>query len=157
MLNLQLVSPSDGKQIAIVRAMFNEYQAELGVDLCFQSFQEELESLPGKYGPPGGTLYLGYLDDQVAACGGLRALDDGACEIKRVYVRPHFRRMGFARAMTLRLIDDGGRLGYTLCRLDTLRRLAAAVALYEGLQFKETQPYNFNPEPDIVYMERSLP
>jgi ribosomal protein S18 acetylase RimI-like enzyme len=156
-LTLHVVLPGEAAEIAVVRALFVEYQRELDVDLCFQSFQEELDTLPGKYGPPGGVLYIGSVNGDVAACGALRPLDDGVCEIKRVYVRPGFRRRGIGRKITLRLMEDSAQIGYSVCRLDTLRRLAPALAMYEELGFVETQPYNFNPEPDIVYLERPIP
>lgn len=140
----------------VARALFEEYQAELGVDLEFQSFRDELATLPGKYAPPRGVLYVVFVDGAPAGCGALRPLDDIA-EIKRVYVRPAFRRRGIARELSERLIADAARLGYRAVRLDTLRRLAGPLDLYRSLGFAEIPPYNENPEPDIVYLERTLP
>lgn len=149
--------PGDEQGIRSAREMFLEYQQELGVDLCFQSFDEELATLPGKYGPPLGLLLLGRsADDRLAACGALRPLEERVCELKRIYVRPEFRRQGIARDLSLRLIQFGIDRGFRHCRLDTLRRLAGAIQMYEGLGFYEIAPYNFNPEPDIVYMEKVI-
>lgn len=136
--------------------MFEEYQRELGVDLCFQSFQEELDGLPGKYAPPRGVLYLWREAAEVGACGALRPLEDLECEIKRLYVRPQFRRRGIARILSEQLIADAKSLGYHRVKLDTLRRLEGAVRLYNDLGFRETDAYNFNPEADILYMELDL-
>jgi GNAT superfamily N-acetyltransferase len=142
--------------VGSVREVFVEYQAELGIDLCFQDFEEELAGLPGKYGPPRGAILLVFDGDLLAACGALRDLGDDVAEIKRLYVRPEFRRKGFARRISVQLLDQARDFGYADVRLDTLRRLAGARELYESLGFAEIEPYNFNPEPDIVYMELRL-
>lgn len=136
--------------------MFEEYAEELGIDLCFQGFTEELASLPGKYGPPRGGLVVVFDEEAPIACGALRELDADTVELKRIYVRPSHRGTGLGRTITLDLMAKSRDLGYTIVRLDTLRRLSPAVHLYESLQFVEIQPYNFNPEPDIVYLERPL-
>ena len=156
MLEFRLILAHDTEGIATTRLMFEEYQRELGIDLCFQSFQEELDTLPGKYGPPSGTLYLLYVDRELAGCGALRPIEEGVCEIKRIYIRPNFRRMGLARAISLKLLQDASDLGYQTVKLDTLARLQGAVPIYRSLGFVETTPYNFNPEEDIVYMERPV-
>ncbi|MFI5386699.1 MAG: GNAT family N-acetyltransferase [Fimbriimonadales bacterium] len=150
------VGPSDPERIATSRELFLEYQRELGVDLCFQGFEEELRTLPGKYSPPSGRLLLVYEEGRPIACGALRDLGDGVCEIKRIYVRPEARRRGLARTISNRLLDFGRETGYRTVKLDTLRRLTGAIELYEQLGFRFIEPYNFNPEPDIVYMERTL-
>ncbi len=157
MLRWVTVDGSCAADIELVREMFLEYQKELGVDLCFQSFEEELAGLPGRYAPSSGCLLLVYVDDSLAACGALRPLEEGVCELKRIYVRPALRRQGIARQISERLISFGEAFGYAVCRLDTMKRLTGAVEMYELLVFQETAAYNFNPEPDIVYMERSLP
>ncbi len=148
--------PGDAEKISRTRAMFLEYQDEIGVNLCFQSFDEEMATLPGAYGPPMGCLMLVFSDGELAACGGLRPLEEGICELKRIYVRPAFRRLGIAVRLSMKLMTFGIEQSYSVCRLDTLRRLAGAVEMYAGLGFKVIEAYNYNPEPDIVYMERRL-
>ncbi len=138
------------------RALFQEYADELGVDLCFQCFDDELTTLPGKYGPPAGRLVVVLDEGAPVACGALRPLDDATCELKRIYVKPAYRGRGLGREITARLMDDARDIGYSIVRLDTLRRLLPALKMYEALGFAEIPPYNFNPEPDIVYLERGL-
>ena len=156
MLELRQILAENKPDIETVREMFEEYQRELSVDLCFQSFQEELDTLPGKYGPPRGSLYLAFYGGQLAGCGALRPLEDGCCEIKRIYVRTSFRKLGIARAMSQKLLEDAASRGYQTVKLDTLARLEGALSLYRSLGFRETTPYNFNPEADIVYMEKPV-
>jgi GNAT superfamily N-acetyltransferase len=155
-MDYRTVTHSDKYGVAIAREMFLEYQREIAVDLCFQGFDEELASMPGKYGPPSGCLLLVFDGDRAIACGALRDLGEGVCEIKRIYVRPEARRRGLARSISERLIDFGREAGYRAVRLDTMRRLTGATELYEQLGFSYIGAYNASPQHDIVYMERSL-
>lgn len=157
MLSFRSVDRGDAALIETVRTMFREYAQELGIDLCFQGFEEELIHLPGNYGPPGGCLLLGLVAGEAAACGALRDLGDDVCELKRIYVRPAFRGHGGGRTMSQELLRRAEQMGYRAARLDTLARLEPALALYRSLGFREIPPYNYNPEPDIVYFERPLP
>ncbi len=134
--------------------MFVEYaKRELGVDLCFQGFETELAELPAKYGPPRGVLLVVLDDGAPIACGALHPLEESICELKRIYIRPTHRGRGLGRTITLDLMDRSRALGYTIVRLDTLARLKPANQLYRSLGFTETEPYNFNPEDDIVYLK----
>jgi GNAT superfamily N-acetyltransferase len=142
--------------IPVVRELFREYMAELAVDLCFQGFEAELAELPGKYCPPSGVLVVVLDGDQPVACGALRPLESNVCELKRIYVRPSHRGSGLGRSITLDLMKRAKQIGYTVVRLDTLRRLTPALGLYTSLGFAEIHPYNFNPEPDVAYFERPL-
>ena len=64
--------------------MFLEYAASINADICFQGFEEELASLPGKYASPAGCVLLAFVDDDLAGCGAVRPLAEGACEMKRL-------------------------------------------------------------------------
>ena len=156
MLKYQWIESADHDLIPNVRELFEEYSRELGIDLCFQGFTEELASLPGKYAPPKGGLVVILEDEYPIACGALRELEPDLVELKRIYVRPEHRAKGLGLAITLALMDRARTINYRRVRLDTLRRLTPAVKLYSSLGFVEIEPYNFNPEPDIVYMEREL-
>ncbi|MEZ0326511.1 MAG: GNAT family N-acetyltransferase [Fimbriimonas sp.] len=143
-------------QLDEIRAMLDEYEAELAVDLCFQKFEEERASLPGRYAPPSGALLVALDGEEVVGCGALRDLGDGICEIKRMYIRPPHRKNGLGRRILDELINRAKTIGYTTVRLDTLARLTPALALYESSGFLRIEPYNYNPEADIVYLEKPL-
>jgi ribosomal protein S18 acetylase RimI-like enzyme len=136
--------------------LFGRYEQSLGVDLCFQEFEAELASLPGKYAPPEGRLVLAMEGDRAAGCIAIRKLDAGVCEMKRLYVRPEFRSRGLGRRLAQDMIAQAAEAGYTTMRLDTLDRLAEAMALYESLGFRRTDPYYDNPLAGVVYWELSL-
>src|SRR5438552_12969532 len=114
------VSPVTATQIEVVRILFLEYAQSLGFSLCFQGFDQELATLPGVYAPPAGRLLLATADGDVAGCVGLHAIDDGACEMKRLYVRPAFRGLRVGRQLTRAVIAEARDIGYRRIRLDTI-------------------------------------
>lgn len=146
--------------LAHAKELFVEYAAGLGVDLCFQNFQAELDSLPGDYAAPGGALLVAMVDGQPAGCGAFRALTDvdyaNACEMKRLYVKRAFRRFGLGRVLTQALLDNARRAGYSCLLLDTLDDMEAARGLYAALGFEEIPPYYFNPIPGAHYLKVDL-
>ena len=150
------IAPADAGDVDTVRALFREYEALLGVDLCFQAFDEELRGLPGDYAPPEGRLLLARRADDVAGCVALRPLAQGVCEMKRLFVHPEFRGRGVGRALACAVIDQAREVGYDAMRLDTLERLREAMSLYESLGFRRIDPYRDNQLEDAVFMELTL-
>ena len=157
---IRLVCPDSNATLDAARELLQEYARGLGVDLCFQNFEAELASLPGDYGAPAGQLLLALVDDQLAGCGALRALTGvdyaNACEMKRLYVRPAFRRFGLGRVLAQALIDEARRAGYSTILLDTLDDMEAARELYASLGFEEVAPYYYNPIPGAHYLKVDL-
>jgi ribosomal protein S18 acetylase RimI-like enzyme len=151
---------SGAAAIEQVRSLFREYAASLGVDLCFQGFEAELGGLPGAYARPAGALLLARVDGEIAGCGALRALPDlgaaPACELKRLYVRPAFRRGGLGRRLALELMARARRIGHSTMLLDTLDDMDAARRMYATLGFREIAPYCFNPIPGVHYLRADL-
>jgi len=150
----QADSPED---IAEVRTLFLEYAKWLGFSLCFQGFEQELASLPGKYAPKGGRLLLARFNGAVAGCGALRPLEPGICEMKRLYIRPQFRGLGLGLKLATRLIDEARLIGYERMRLDTIpTQMADAHRMYLKLGFYEIPAYYENPQANPCYMELRL-
>jgi len=143
-------------ELRTVRALLREYEAELGVDLGFQQFEEELAALPGDYVPPGGALLIAELNGAVAGCVALRPFGAGTCEMKRLYTRPAFRGRGVGRRLAEAAIAEARRIGHHRMRLDTLPVMSEAQALYERLGFRDIPPYRENPVPGARYMELEL-
>jgi putative acetyltransferase len=157
---IRIVTPDSAAQIEAARELMREYARGLGVDLCFQNFEDELAGLPGDYGAPSGQLLLALVDGEFAGCGALRALADvdypNACEMKRLYVRPAFRRFGLGRMLAQALIDEARRAGHSTMLLDTLDDMESARGLYATLGFTEIAPYYYNPIPGAHYLKVDL-
>ena len=158
--SLQLITPAGPEELAAVRAIFQEYADSLGVDLCFQQFDEELASLPGEYAAPRGALFLASVDGEIAGCCALRPLDTAdypnAAEMKRLYVRKPFRNFGLGRQLAEATLDAAREAGYASVLLDTLDEMETARALYEELGFQEIPPYYHNPIPGAHYLKATL-
>jgi len=143
-------------EIEEVRKLFRDYEEFLDLDLRFQSFEEEVASLPGKYSRPSGDLLIGLDEERAVGCVALRKLDHGVCEMKRLFVRPEARRTGLGRKLAQEIIVIARDLSYLLMRLDTFDRLTEAMHLYKTLGFRRTEPYYENPLPGVVYWELDL-
>jgi GNAT superfamily N-acetyltransferase len=153
---LKIVPAKTEADIAQARELFAEYAAALGVDLCFQNFEQELAGLPGDYAPPAGRLLLAFDGAQAAGCGALRKIAAEVCEMKRLYIRPVFRGKGVGRALADALIAAAREIGYARMRLDTLPSMKEAAALYRSLGFREIPPYRYNPIPGSLFLELFL-
>ena len=157
---IELSSPGTGADLDEVRTIFREYAAGLGVDLCFQQFDEELAGLPGEYAAPRGALFVARVDGELAGCCALRPLDSSdypnASEMKRLYVRKAFRGFGLGRRLAEAALDAARQAGYDCVLLDTLDDMEAARALYEDLGFEEVPPYYHNPIPGAHYLKADL-
>jgi GNAT superfamily N-acetyltransferase len=174
------ITPARGEDdLAAVARLFREYQISIGVDLCFQGFEEELATLPGLYGPPRGEILMARAGRATAGVVALRPLPNyggprmtcggaglgaagedsppaSVCEMKRLYVRPAFRAARLGRRLSERVIDEARRLGYRRLVLDTLKDMTAAHALYRALGFTEIDAYYDNPLPGVRYFALAL-
>ena len=143
---------------AAIVTLLREYEAALGVSLCFQDFDAEIASLPGAYAPPGGQMLLARdpSSHALVGCVALRPADGqpGTCEMKRLYVRPQARGTGLGRHLTLAAMDEARRLGYRRMFLDTLPKLKEARTLYQTLGFREIGMAGTDPV--VVLYERDL-
>ena len=172
-MKLPIREARSARDVALSRALIEEYAAGLDIDLRFQAFDEELGSLPGRYAPPLGRLLLAGPPGDAVGCIALRPLAPPAratrCaddvwsrfaapvgEVKRLYVQPRARGTGTGRALAVSIVDAARAIGYrTLC-LDTLERMSEARALYASLGFRTCAKYYDNPLDDAVYYSLAL-
>lgn len=157
---VELNTPVTPDDFAMLKAAFCEYAEGLGIDLTFQDFEQELQDLPGEYAEPRGALLVAWLNREVAGCCALRPLDTvdypNASEMKRLYVRPAFRRMGLGRQLAESILDKARAAGYDCVLLDTLDNMESARALYQDLNFEDIPPYYFNPVEGAHYLRVKL-
>lgn len=155
--SVNILQAESGVQIDEARMLFREYEAWLGLDLCFQGFEAELAALPGRYAAPDGRLLLAYSNAKLAGCIALRDLGDGVCEMKRLFVRDEFRGQKIGVSLIETLIAAAKDIGYSRLRLDTFPpKMGKAVDLYEAHGFVTIPPYYDNPHDGVLFMELSL-
>ena len=140
----------------MARSLFLEYEKEIDVDLCFQGFAEELENLPGKYGPPDGVLLLAMENKRCVGCVALRRICSVDAEMKRLFVKPTHRHLGLGRNLAVRIVARARELDYRRMLLDTLTTMHGAQALYRSLGFVEIDAYYDNPLPGVLYFAKDL-
>jgi putative acetyltransferase len=139
-------------EMETVRALFREYQQHLGIDLCFQSFEEELAGLPGKY----TGIWFAEVAGELAGVVALRPCGEGVGEMKRLYVRPAFQGRGLGKALAETVVAACREAGHDALRLDTLPSMASAIALYRAMGFHDIEPYTVNPVPGALFLELTL-
>lgn len=153
----QIVQAETPEQIEAARRLFREYEAWFGMNLCFQNFDAEVASLPGGYAAPEGRLFLAYNGEDLAGCIALRKLEDGVCEMKRLFVKENARGRKIGIALIEKIIAEAREIGYERMRLDTFPpKMAKAVKLYESYGFREISPYYHNPYGETLFMELDL-
>lgn len=146
-----------------IKKLFSQYtnmlikkKPKMAIYLEIQNYDNELLHLEEKYGLPDGRLYIAYVDGKPAGCIALRKLSHKNCELKRLFVRPEFRRNNLGRLLIKQIIEDAKLIGYESIFLDTLPFLKTAIYLYKDFGFIETSPYNNSPIETTIFMKLDL-
>lgn len=138
------------------KTLFQQYAQSLDIDLSFQGFNDELNTINKQYKAPTGALLLAYHGDVAVGCAGVRRLNKDTAELKRMFVREEYRAFKVGKRLLELAIDIAQDLYYKAIRLDTLPTMTRAQNLYRSMGFYEIPSYRFNPVKDAVYMEKSL-
>jgi ribosomal protein S18 acetylase RimI-like enzyme len=154
MIELQTVQNS--AQIAKIKILFKEYAVARKDDPALVDFPEEIKSLPGEYAPPAGSIIIAFYDRKLAGCVALHKLDEKICEMKRLYVRPSFRKKGIGKFLIQGILNEAFDLGYIKMRLDSIPSMKTAQRLYESAGFYEIPDYRNNPNKGTKYFEIDL-
>ncbi len=156
--SFKIIPVRTADELASAIKLFGEYASSLNVDLSFQNFEVEMQTMPGKYAPPAGELLLARNPNGVPmGCVGLRPVEpQGSCEMKRLYVAPEGRGFGLGRRLVEAILREAERIGYREMRLDTLPSMAEALTLYRQFGFEPMEPYYDNPIVGTVFMRRSF-
>lgn len=154
----EIVAALTAEQIEQIRDLVREYHAALPQQYRPRLFEAELAALPGAYAPPKGVLLLAMVAGQPVGCVGLRPFPlEGACEMKRLYVRPTFRGAEVGKFLVQWVVQQACARGYSRLRLDTHPpTMAAAVAMYRKLGFREVMAEPLDRVEGLLYMELLL-
>lgn len=156
MLDIQKVT-TEGPALESIKSLFKAYLGELNEDLCFQSFDSEIDNPLYKYSAPTGALFIAYYNAIPIGCIALQPLQEPqTCEMKRLYVDPEYRNLKIGDALVKTLLQEAQSLRYTTMKLDTLERLQAAINLYLKFGFETVTAYYDNPLVSVVYMQKKL-
>ena len=154
------VRPAAATDIAAARELLQEYADSLDCSIYLPGIEQELANLPGEYAPPRGDLLLVWVDDLLAGCCAMRALDDsdhiGSAEMMRLYVRPAFRGLGLGKNLAQEILYCAAQAGYACVLLDTLDSIEVARQLYADLGFYEIEPFYNSPVPGAHYLKVDL-
>ena len=146
MPDIQIKAASTETDFDATQELFREYAESLPFDLAYQNFKGEIAAFPGKYAEPQGCLLVVEVDGMPLGAAGLKPLERGVAEIKRLYVWPGTRGLGLGRLLVAEIVARGGSIGYRTLRLDTIRGLmVGARRVYQEVGFVEIPPYYDSP------------
>ena len=136
--------------------LLNPHSVSLAERLS-QKTLDEADNLPGEYVLPKGCILLAEYQGVIAGCVAVSEIAGDLCELKRLYVKPQFRRMGIGKKLAEAVIEKAVQLKYKRMRLDTNNELLiGAKKLYISLGFKETRHIEGSPLESSVHMELNL-
>ena len=150
---------AQSEDMDLVREFFREYQVWLNVDLCFQDFEEELASLPGRYESPKGAIYLVFDGGEAIACAAIRPrIDkpDTEAEFKRLFVRETHRDKGIGKKVFQEAMKSAKQMGYKTVVLETLPIMKSAKYLYQEYGFKHCGAYFDDADESVEFYRYSF-
>ena len=147
---MKIIEATD-KDMPRVGKLFREYQQWLGIDLCFQGFEEELSTLPGGYAPPKGVILVAIENSRLVGCVGIRPRMEDEAELKRLYVQADHRGRSIGKLLFHSAMSKAEEIGYTSIVLDTLPAMQTARSLYLAYGFKKIPGYYDNPVEGVEY------
>ena len=153
---MEILTAATPADFATGKRLFLEYAESLGFSICFQNFEQELADIQIQYGAPNGALLLATRDGEAIGCAGVRRWENDVAELKRMYLHPSTRGMGWGRQLLEASLDRARALGYRRIRLDTLPTMQAAIALYREFGFSDIPAYRDNPYEGTLYLEKQL-
>ncbi len=153
-----LITITDGAPyLDQIKTLIAEYVQSLDRDLSFQGLNEELADLSAKYLPPHGRILAAVTGGgNVIGCVAYRKHSSERCEMKRLYVKPEYRRCHAGGRLIEEIIKSARADGFSEMVLDTITPLENAARLYKKYGFKETEPYYDNPMEDVIYMKLKI-
>ena len=140
----------------VAKELILEYVQWLGIDLSFQNFEMEIDTLPMTYGEPDGGLFVALRNGKAVGVAGIKRFNEKECELKRMYVQPGSRGFGIGKLLLIECVAIAQKLNYDTIKLDTADFMKSAVKLYCDNGFVEIPAYRYNPYEEARYFELNL-
>lgn len=141
----------------LLKSRLHKYMDKPSFKEYMRNYEDEVANrLPGRFGPPAGCLLLADYKGKTAGCVGLMDLGDGICEMRRLYVKPEYRKSGIGKALAKAVIEQGRNMGYRSMRLNTNKKMTGAEELYRSLGFEDIAPYEYFEIDCMVFLELKL-
>ena len=144
------------EEICGAKKLIIEYTQWLNLDLCFQNIDDELKNFPEKYQEPDGAFIIAKENNNIIGCVGIRRLEPGICEMKRLFVNDNSKGKGIGKKLVEKIVEEAKNKKYEKIRLDTINTMDAALNIYCKNGFYIIEPYYDNPNRGTVYLERIL-
>jgi carbonic anhydrase len=154
--NIIIKEARHAEDYSAAKELILEYVTWLGIDLSFQNFDQEMNTLPTTYGNKDGRLFIAFIHDQAVGIAGIKRFNDSACEVKRMYVKPASRGLGIGKRLLMACIDMAKKLNYESIKLDSAAYMKSAIKIYTECGFVEIPAYRYNPHEDAKYFELVL-
>jgi len=155
-IDIRIKTAKSAEEFAEAKEIILEYADRLGIDLCFQNFDSEINNLQEMYSEPTGGLILAVINDKIIGVAGIRKFENDVCELKRMYVKKDYRKSGIGKQILEYAMELAKKLNYNKIRLDTHESMKPAIKLYMDYGFKEIPPYRFNPNEAVRFFELKL-
>ena len=151
-MTIELVAVDDAATRGAARDLIAEYlrwiasvaAASYGLSFDIDAMVTSDIEDRAKFYPPSGRFYVIRRADADVGVGCLRRIRPSVAAIQRMYVQPHVRGVGAGRLLLQQLLSDARAIGYEAVRLESLKFLSAAHALYKSVGFAEITPYAEN-------------
>lgn len=129
-----------------------EFNIGINVSLTLEQEMAKIQ----QFAPPTGQLLLAEYEAQIVGCTGLRKIDKDIGEVKRMYVKPEYRRKGIGRSLLQAIIQEARQIGYSKLRLDSAPFAQEAQVLYRQFGFQDIKPYSESEIPDKYHSNWSF-
>jgi GNAT superfamily N-acetyltransferase len=153
---IKIVEATNEIHFQDIRSLLTTYAEMRNYDAALGDFKKELSELPSFYGPPEGALLIAYYNGRAAGCVAYRKMENGICEMKRMYVDENFRGKGIGYALANKIVETAVDSKYKMMRLDTHPWMDSAMNIYKKIGFVETEAYHYNPTKGIRFFELNL-
>ena len=153
---VEIIEVKNAIEFSQAKELILEYVKWLGIDLSFQNFDEEIDTLQVTYSEPNGGLCLALRNDKAVGVAGIKRFNESECELKRMFVQPGSRGFGIGKLLLIRCVDIAKKLNYVTIKLDTAEFMKSAIKLYTDNGFVEILAYRYNPYEEAKYFELNL-